>query len=125
MVLLAGRSFWEVSSGFQWLTVLVSTVKFVALNLKEVNNYGEFFNIQQQVSKVPLKQMTKFLRNSAYKISLKKTLGGWEKFRLLKIDIYSFMHIYPVWTPFLPILGQVFKGFYQGFGLLLVDKSVF
>ena len=86
---------------------------------------GSFFNIQQQVGKVPLKQMTKFLRNSAYKISLKKTLGGWEKFRLLKIDIYSFMHIYPVWTPFLPILGQVFKGFYQGFGLLLVGKSVF
>ena len=34
---------WVVSSGFQLFTVLVATVKFVALNLKEVGNYGEFF----------------------------------------------------------------------------------
>ena len=31
-------------------------------------------------AKVPLKQMTKFSGNSKYKVSLKKTLGGWEVF---------------------------------------------
>ena len=66
-------------------------VKIVALNLKEVNSIGSFFNIWQQDAKVPLKHMTKFLHNSAYKVSLKKTLSGWEKFRLMKIDIYTFM----------------------------------
>ena len=92
MVLGACRSFCVVSSGFQWFTVLVATGKFAFLNLKEVNNYGGvFFNIEQQDAKVPLKQMTKFLRNSTYEVSLKKSLGGWEKFRLMKIDIYSSM----------------------------------
>ena len=52
---------------------------------------GSYFNIQQQDAKVPLKQMTKFLRNSTYKVSFEKNLGGREKFCLMKIDIYSFM----------------------------------
>ena len=55
--------------------MLVATVEFVALNLKEVDNYGEFFHIYQQETKFPLKQMTMFLRNSTYKVSLKKALG--------------------------------------------------
>ena len=42
-------------------------------------------------AKVPLKQMAKFSGNSKNKVSLKKTLGGYEKFFLMKIDIYSFM----------------------------------
>ena len=36
---------WVFSAGLQWIAVtvkLVATVKFVALNLKEVDNYGEF-----------------------------------------------------------------------------------
>ena len=45
MVSGACRSFCVVSSGFQLFTVLVATVKFVALNLKVVGNYGDFFNI--------------------------------------------------------------------------------
>ena len=71
--------------------MLVATVEFVALNLKEVDNYGELFNIYQQETKFPLKQMTMFLRNSSYKVSLKKALGRREKFCLIKIDTYSFM----------------------------------
>ena len=76
-------------------------------------------------AKVLLKQMTKFLGNSKYNVSLKKTLGGcekfkktlrrWEKFFLMKIDIYIYIYIYgfmwilPVLTPFFPILGQFFQ----------------
>ena len=43
MVLGASRSFWVVSNSFQLITVLVATMKFVALNLKEADDYGEFF----------------------------------------------------------------------------------
>ena len=53
--------------------------------------WGAFVVSSNNDAKVPLKQMTKFLGNSTYKVSLKKTLGGWQKFCLMKIDIYSFM----------------------------------
>ena len=46
--------------------------------------------------------MTEFLRNSTYKVSLKKTLGGWKKFRLMT-----------VLTPSLPMLGPLFQGFFS------------
>ena len=42
MVLGACRWFWVDSGGFQRFAVLVATVKFVALNLKEVGNSGKF-----------------------------------------------------------------------------------
>ena len=51
--------------------------------------------------------MTKFLRNSTYKVSLKKTLGGWKKFRLMT-----------VLTPSLPILGPLFQGFFSRIWLI-------
>ena len=38
MVLGACKWFWLDSGGFQRFTVLVATVKFVALNLKDVDN---------------------------------------------------------------------------------------
>ena len=64
-------------------------LKFVLLN-----NYFpdllSFLVSSNNDAKILLKQMTKFLGNSKYKDSLKKTLGGWEKFLLMKIDIYSF-----------------------------------
>ena len=34
--------FWVDSGGFQRFTVLIATVKFVALNLKDVDNCGKF-----------------------------------------------------------------------------------
>ena len=92
-----GFGCWQiVLGGFKWFSMTytfndLATVKFVALNLKEVNNNGEFFNIQQQDAKVPLTQMTKFLRNSTCKVSFEKNLAGREKFCLMKIDIYSFV----------------------------------
>ena len=42
MVLVACRWFWVDSGGFQRFSVLVGTVKFVALNLKEADNRGKF-----------------------------------------------------------------------------------
>ena len=73
-------------------------------------------------TKVPLKQITRFLGNSTYKISLKKTSGGWENFCPMTIDIYSFMQILPVFTPFLPVWGNFSR--ISSFVLLLVDRSV-
>ena len=42
MVLGAGRWLWVDSGGFQRFAVLVATVKFVALSLKEVDNCRKF-----------------------------------------------------------------------------------
>ena len=42
MVLGACRCFWVDSGGFQRIAVLVATMKFVAFNLKEVDNCGKF-----------------------------------------------------------------------------------
>ena len=42
MVLGACRWFWVDSGGFQRFKVLVATVKFVALNLKDADNCGKF-----------------------------------------------------------------------------------
>ena len=42
MVLGACRCFWVDSGGFQRFSVLVGTVKLVALNLKEGDNRGKF-----------------------------------------------------------------------------------
>ena len=51
--------------------------------------------------------MTEFLRNSTNKVSLKKALGGWKKFRLMT-----------VLTPSLPILGPLFQEFFSRIWLI-------
>ena len=119
MILGTCRSFWVVSSGFQWLTVLVATVKLVPLNLKEVNNYGEFSNISQQDA------MTKFLRNSAYKVSLKRPWVDERIFVLWKLTYIALSKFILFWLCFFPFWDNFFKVFFQGFGLLLVGRSVF
>ena len=75
-------------------------------------------------AKVSLKLTTKIFGNSAHKISLKKNLGEWEKFCLMKIDSYSFMQILPVLTPPLLIFGAIFSRT-SSFGLILVGRCVF
>ena len=108
-----GVWFWLVEDGFGCLQKVLCDWSFSshgeirALNLKEVSGSND--------AKIPLKQMTKFLDNSSYKVSLKRSLGGWEIWKftyiaLCEIDIYSYMWIPPVLTPFLPILGQFFQG---------------
>ena len=89
-------------------------------------------------AKVLLKQMTKFLGNSKYNVSLKKTLGGWEKFKktlrrwekffLMKIDIYIYIYIYiwlyvnsPGFDSVFPHFGAIFSRT-SSFGLLLVGR---
>ena len=54
--------------------------------------------------------MTKFLRNSAYKVSLKKTLDGWEKFRLIKLTCIALCRFTPFWlrlSPFPRIFSRI------------------
>ena len=43
MVLDGSGWFWMLVDGFLRFAVSVATVKFLALNLKEVGNYGDFF----------------------------------------------------------------------------------
>ena len=69
-----------VLGGFKWFSMTYSFSNYGEIRCFKFKTskqlWGVFFNIQQQDAKVPLKQMTKFLRNSAYKVSVKKTLGG-------------------------------------------------
>ena len=54
--------------------------------------------------------MTKFLRNSTYKVSLKKTLGGWEKFRVIKLTCIALCRFTPFWlrlSPFPRIFSRI------------------
>ena len=57
MVLGACRWFWVDSDGFQRFAVLVAVAKFVALNLKEADNYGKFlYYLATTTLKFPLKK---------------------------------------------------------------------
>ena len=60
-------------------------------------------------AKVLIKQMTKFLANSKYKVSLKKTLGGWEKFFLWKLTYIALCKFSRFWLRFYSFWGNFFK----------------
>ena len=99
---------WMVFDGFEWFWVLADRFGWIwwFSEICSFRSYGEIrcfkFKRSRQLckvfvvssnndAKVPLKQMTKFFGNSKYKVSLKKTLGEYEKFFLVIIDIYSFI----------------------------------
>ena len=86
--------------GLGWLHIVLDEFRWV-WEICSFSSYGEIrcfkFKSSRQLwkafvvsinndAKVPLKQMTKFLGNSKYKVSLKKILCGWEKFFPMKID---------------------------------------
>ena len=84
-----------VLGGFRWFSDICSFSSYGEIpcfKFKRSRQLWEDFVVSSNNgAKVPLKQMTIFFGNSKYKVSLKKTLGGLEKFFLMKIDIYSFM----------------------------------
>ena len=84
-----------VLGGFRWFSDICSFSSYgesPCFKFKRSRQLWEDFVVSSNNgAKVPLKQMTIFFGNSKYKVSLKKTLGGLEKFFLMKIDIYSFM----------------------------------
>ena len=111
--MFSGEWFWTAVDGFGCLQMVLGGFRWFS-EIFSFSSYGEIrcfkFKRSRQLwevfvvssnndAKVPLKQMTKFLGNSKYKVSLKKDLGGWEKF------LNS-----PGFDPFLPILGQFFHG---------------
>ena len=69
-----------VLGGFRWLSEIYSFVSYGEIRcfkFKRSRQLWEVFVVSSNNdAKVPLKQMTKFLGNSKYKVSLKKTLGG-------------------------------------------------
>ena len=66
--------------GFRWLSEAYSFSsygEFRCFKFKRRRQLWEVFVVSSNNgAKVSLKQMTKFLGNSKYKVSLKKTLGG-------------------------------------------------
>ena len=84
-----------VLDGFRWISEIwcfSSYGEIPCFKFKRSRQIWEDFVVSSNNdAKVPLKQMAKFFGNSKNKVSLKKTLGGYEKFFLMKIDIYSFM----------------------------------
>ena len=95
---MAADGFWclqMVFGGFRWFSKICSFSSYGetrCFKFKRSRQLRDVFVVSSNNdAKVPLKQMSKFLGNSKYKVSLKKTLFGLEKFFLMKIDINSFM----------------------------------
>ena len=142
--------FWMAVDGFGYLQMVLGGFRWFS-EIFSFSSYGEIccfkFKRNRQLwkvfvvsrnndVKVPLKQMTKFLGNSKYNVSLKKTLGGWEKFKktlrrwekffLMKIDIYIYIYIWlyvnsPGFDSVFPHFGAIFSRT-SSFGLLLVGR---
>ena len=99
MVLDGCGWFLVLADGFRWIQVVFKDLQFFSsygetrcFKFKRSRQLWDVFVVSSNNdAKVPLKQMSKFLGNSKYKVSLKKTLVGLEKFFLMKIDINSFM----------------------------------
>ena len=68
-----------VLGGFRWFSVICSFSSYGEIRcfkLKGIRQlWGVFVVCSNNDAKVPLHQMTKFLGNSTYKVSLKKTLA--------------------------------------------------
>ena len=65
---------------FRWLSEICSFSNYRKILCFKFNRSRQMWKVfvvsSNNDAKVPLKQMTKFLGNSKYKVSLKKTLGG-------------------------------------------------
>ena len=85
-----GEWFWMAVDGFGCLQMALGGLRWRS-EICSFSSYGEIRCFRSKRSrqlwedlvvssnndnKVPFKQMTKFLGNSKYKVSLKKTLGG-------------------------------------------------
>ena len=81
--------------GFRWFPVICNSSSYSEIRCLKFKRSRQIWRVfavpSNNDAKVPLKQMTKFLGNSTYKVLFKKTLGGWENFCLMKIDMCSFM----------------------------------
>ena len=83
MVLDGFECFWVLADHFGWIRWFSEICSFSSygeircFKFKRSRQLWEVFVVSRNNdAKVPLKQMTKFLGNSKYKVSLKKTLGG-------------------------------------------------
>ena len=74
------KSLQIVLGGFRWFSEICSFSSYSEIRcfkFKSKRQLWEVFVVSSNNdAKVPLKQMTKFLGNSKYKVSLKKDLGG-------------------------------------------------
>ena len=100
--------------GFRWFWVIFSFSSYVEIRCLKFKRsrqlWGVFVVSSNNDARVPLKQMTKFLGSSAYNVSLKKTLGWWEKFFVLwKLTYIALCKFSPHWLRFFPFWGNFFK----------------
>ena len=69
-----------VLGGFRWLSDICSFSSYSEIRCFKFKRSRQLWEVlvvsSNNGAKGPLKQMTKFLGDSKYKISLKKTLGG-------------------------------------------------
>ena len=100
--------------GFRWFWVIFNFSSYVEIRClkfkRSTQLWGVFIVSSNNDARVPLKQMTKFLGSSAYNVSLKKTLGWWEKFFVLwKLTYIALCKFSPHWLRFFPFWGNFFK----------------
>ena len=64
--------------GFRWFSMVCSFSSYVEIRCLKSKRSRQLWGVfvVNNEAKLPLKQITKFLGNSAYRVSLKKSLGG-------------------------------------------------
>ena len=132
--MLQGKWFWMVVDGFgclqmvlggfRWFSVICSCSNYCQLRClkfkRSTQLLGVFVVSSNNEAKVPLKQMTMFLGNSAYKVSLKRPWVGERSFVLWKLTYIALCKFSPFWLRFSPFWG-IFSRI-SSFGLLLVGS---
>ena len=108
--------FWVPADGFWWCRWFSEICSFSSYGEIRCFKYkrsrqlwGVFVVSTNNDAKVRSKQMTKFLSNSTYKVSLEKTFGGERSFFLRKLAYISFCKFSPFWLRFSPLWGNFFK----------------
>ena len=102
-----------VLGGFRWFSVICSCSNYCQLRClkfkRSTQLLGVFVVSSNNEAKVPLKQMTMFLGNSAYKVSLKRPWVGERSFVLWKLTYIALCKFSPFWLRFSPFWGNFFK----------------
>ena len=122
--------FWVPADGFWWCRWFSEICSFSSCGEIRCFKYkrsrqlwGVFVVSTNNDAKVRSKQMTKFLSNSTYKVSLEKTFGGERSFFYESWHIYLYVNS-PRFDSVSPHCGAIFSRI-SSFGLLLVGRSVF
>ena len=102
-----------VFRGFRWFSEICNFSSYGEIRCFKFKTSRQLWEVfvapSNNDAKVPLKQMSKFLGNSKFKVSLKKSLGGYKKFFLWKLTYIALCKFSRFWLRFSSFWGNFFK----------------